>query len=272
MSLIDKKSIVSGAPITMHELGKTTDSAVLKEIIVNPGSSVSAIAENLKWSNGKVDGSINRLLTERKVIVRYFLQRGTLLKRVYPNTFIEKPKNIVEIPHELIRTDIWANDAFVYALSRSTIGIAPKENEEWSNKALVKGLADLKKDKDSVMVTFPENFSDFYEFQNSETSLSTVGDIAMVTVESVLPVRLPATYSERTKQSMITYKLEMEEEQLTQSQEDFFIYSRKKISAKVTFPCYAYSDLKKTNDRIMTVTNADTQPIKETFELSSVMK
>jgi hypothetical protein len=64
----------------------------------------------------------------------------------------------------------------------------------------------------------------------------------------------------------------MEQERLTQSQGSFFIYDRKKILTKISFSYNNYADLKKTNEKIITVTNADIQPLKETFALSSVVK
>ncbi len=38
----------------MHKKGRLTDSAVLKEIMRKPGTAIAEIAENLKWTNGKV--------------------------------------------------------------------------------------------------------------------------------------------------------------------------------------------------------------------------
>jgi hypothetical protein len=41
----------------------------------------------------------------------------------------------------------------------------------------------------------PNSISDFYQLDNSEISLSTVGNLALVTVEStLLPIALPPTY------------------------------------------------------------------------------
>jgi len=258
----------------MHELGQATDSAVLREILANPGITVSSIAEAMGWSNGKVDGSINRLLRRKEVVVKHFLQRGALLKKVYPKEYLEKPRNMVEVPQEMIGKDLWKKNAFVYALSRSTIGVTPKENEEWSNRALISEVASLRKEPDGVVINLPDRLSNFYELENSETSLSTVGEMAMVTVESILPVRLPSTYPEDLKLPMITYKLKMEQELIgSASPDEFFVYTKEGISAEISFStCSRYVNLKKSDERIFTSTNAGTQPFKEILTLPVVSK
>lgn len=259
----------------MRKLGKVTDSVVLREVLMNPGATVSSIAENLGWSNGKVDGSVNRLIREKKVEVKHFLQRGTLLKRVYPKEYLEKPKNTIEIPREMISDRLWTNNAFVYALSRSTIGVAARKNEEWASRAFVSELANLRRKQDGVVITFPDKLTNFYQLENSETSLSTVGDLAMVTVESILPVRLPSAYPERSNlPMMMTFKLKMEQEQMVSGcADEFFIYMRKGISAKISLPsCSNYVDLKKSDEEIVTVTNANVQPLKESITLLAVTR
>jgi predicted transcriptional regulator len=53
---------LSGAPVVMHKKGRSTDAVVLEEIIKKPGIAIAEIAENLEWTNGKIDGSVNRLV------------------------------------------------------------------------------------------------------------------------------------------------------------------------------------------------------------------
>lgn len=193
---------VSGAPITMHKKGQSTDAAVLKEILKKPGITVAEIAESLIWTNGKVDGSVNRLVAEGEAYVTHNLKRGMLIKLVYPSGFEKKPANLIEIPKELVNAELWMEKAYVYALSRTTIGIAHQEVAEWREKAITKDRVPVRKDE-NIVLELPERVVDFYELANSETSLSAVGDLVLVTVETVLPVKVPVKRSEETKYAVV---------------------------------------------------------------------
>ena len=193
-----KKSRLHGAPIVMHQKGETTDAAILGEVIKKPGITVSEIVRNLEWSNGKIDGGVNRLVSEEKVKVKHCLKRGMLVKMVYPADFDRKPRNLIEIPREMIDYDLWKENAVLYSLSRSTIGIARREVQEWTEKAFSKQTVPIEKNGGSVILKIPRKLSSFYQFDNSEIGLSAVGDFVLVTVESILPVRLPVTYPARS--------------------------------------------------------------------------
>ena len=145
---------LSGAPIVMHKKGRSTDAAVLEEIKRKPGITIAEIAESLEWTNGKVDGSVNRLIVEGKASVKHNLKKGMLVKTVYPANFDTKHANLVQIPTELVNCDLWREKAFVYALSRSTIGIAPHEVGEWGAKAFSSEYVSVRK----ALKLLPSNF------------------------------------------------------------------------------------------------------------------
>ncbi|MCW4046574.1 MAG: winged helix-turn-helix domain-containing protein [Candidatus Bathyarchaeota archaeon] len=191
----EKNIRLFGAPLAMRRKGAATDAVVLGEIMKKPGITVSEIAETFGWSNGKVDGSINRLCAEGKVSVKHYLQRGMLVKRVYPKEYHVKPGDI-QVPEKMVNRSLWTDSAVVYALSRSTIGVAPEQVEEWDKKALFKDCARITRDKENIVVTMPERFCDFYQLENSDMSVSAIGNFILVTVESVIPVNLPSSYSE----------------------------------------------------------------------------
>jgi hypothetical protein len=191
-----QKQKLSGAPVTMHKQGQKTDSAVLQEIQNHSGTTISEIAQTLHWSNGKVDGSINRLLASNTITVKHYLQRGQLLKKVYPKNHETKPKKEIEIPINIIDPNFWGNSVLVYALSRSTIGVAPKEVEEWNEKALFKDDVVTKRKEGKIVVKIPEKLEVFYQTGNSEISVAAVGNLVLVTFESILPINAPSTASE----------------------------------------------------------------------------
>jgi hypothetical protein len=196
---------LSGAPIVMHKKGRLTDVAVLKEIMIKPGIAIAEIAENLEWTNGKVDGSVNRLIVEGKASVKHNLKKGMLVKTVYPVDFDKKQNNIVRIPTELVSCDLWREKAFVYALSRSTIGVAPHEVGEWGVKAFSVDCVSVEKRFEVVILKLPERLAGFYQLENSEISLSAVGDLVFITVETVLPVKFTAQSVEKSKYALVQH-------------------------------------------------------------------
>jgi len=180
----------------MHKKGQSTDIAVLEEIMKKPGITIAEIAQDLAWTNGKVDGSVNRLIAEGKVSIKHNLKRGMLIKSIYPADFEKRPTNQVEIPRDMVNFDLWKEKAFVYALSRSTIGITYQETEKWKGKAFSRETVPVRKSSESIVLELPKRVSDFYQLGNAEISLSAIGDLIFVTVESILPVKLSANPSE----------------------------------------------------------------------------
>lgn len=205
-----RKKRLSGAPLVMRSRGENTDAIILDEIVRKPGSTVSEIAGRLDWTNGRVDGSVNRLESKNKVLIKHVLWRGMLVKRVYPAECPEKPHNLIHISKEMIDSDIWQDKAIVYMISRSTIGISSTEVQGWEKKALFKVHVFIKKDDENVTMELPERFSNFYQLENSDISLSAIGNLVLVTVESVLPVRLPSIYPEETKYKTTRYTMRLD--------------------------------------------------------------
>jgi hypothetical protein len=192
--MIDMKKL-SGAPIAMQNRGLETDDIVLQTIREKPGSAVHEIADYLAWTNGKVDGSINRLLKKGKVRVEHVIRRRALIKRVYPADKKVRPPNMIEIPKEEIAENMWKDEVFLYSLSRSSVAISATKFEEWEEKAFWKGTAAVKNENGKLLIELPEKLSSFYRLENSEISLSTSDDFALVTVEStIVPVQLSPSY------------------------------------------------------------------------------
>jgi DNA-binding MarR family transcriptional regulator len=188
---------LSGAPITMRQKGMETDAVVLQRIYEKPGITVHEIADRLGWTNGKVDGSINRLHEKGKVRVEHFIRRRTLIKKVYSTEEKRRLPSVIEIPKEEIAENTWRHEAHIYSLSRSSIAISPVKSDEWEKKALWKGTTALEDKGEKLLVRLPEELSSFYRLENSEISLSTSDDFALVNVEStIVPVELPPSYPE----------------------------------------------------------------------------
>jgi hypothetical protein len=255
----EKSNRLFGAPIAMRKKGEITDSTVLEEVMKKPGATISEIAEALGWSNGKVDGSVNRLLAKRKVSVKHFLQRGMLVKRVYPSEYPVKPHNVLEIPKKIVVPNQWKDIARVYALSRSVIGVAPEEVGEWERKAIFKDDVNLQRDEENIIVVLPERFSDFYQLENSEINLSIVGNLVLATVESVLPVKLPPTYPEERKYPIARYKIILESEKIEAVSSNLHVvYLREGITEELTFFSESrYAVVNKKPEEILTAISSE---------------
>jgi hypothetical protein len=211
--VIDVKRL-SGAPITMRNRGVETDDIVLQTVHEKSGSTVHEIADGLGWTNGKVDGSINRLLKKGKVRVEHVIRRRALIKRVYPAEKIVRSPNVIEIPKEEIAENMWKDEVFLYSLSRSSVAISATKFEEWEEKAFWKGTVAVKNENGKLLIELPEKLSSFYRLENSEISLSTSDDFALVTVEStIVPVQLSPSYPSipelrRTRYLIMVEKIE----------------------------------------------------------------
>ena len=223
-----KKKLPKGAPVIMQQRGRRTDTIVIHRILQKPGSTVHEIAEDLGWTNGRVDGSVNRLLKERKIRVQHCIRRGTLVKKVYPMEEEVRTPNTIEIPKEMIAEGMWKDRVRIYSLSRSSIAISATEVEEWEKKAFWKGDIPVKEDDKKLIVKLPDHLSDFYRLENSETSLSTSDEFALVTVEStIVPVELPPTFPvmpvyKRTRYVLVVDKIEGVVSVVTEPKPEFY--------------------------------------------------
>lgn len=96
---------------------------------------------------------------------------------------------IVSIPKDLLLLPFWKGDKlFVYALSRSCIGVSPKEIVEWKVNALhwesVKSLTSPK----TIKFKIPDILYRFYNMIQPETRLiktaSGDGTIVLITIDT----------------------------------------------------------------------------------------
>jgi hypothetical protein len=259
----------------MRQKGEMTDAAILGEINKKPGITVSEIAKNLKWSNGKIDGSVNRLVSEGRAKVKHCLKRSMLVKMVYPADFARKQRNLIEIPREMVDYDLWKENAVVYSLSRSTIGIARQEAHEWNEKAFAKQKVPIEKIGGNIILEMPEKLSSFYELDNSEIGLSTIGDFVLITVESILPVRLPAKYPEESRFTVTRYRMLVESEIFegvvsTSSQLTSLIDEKPKI-IKSSSATFHPTPRKNPQERVL-VTTSTSEPCNELLKIPIKVK
>lgn len=174
-------------------MGLNTDSVILNKIKENPGISTYHIAKILHFSIGRVDGSISRLQERKEINLQYVLREGRMIKEIYPKGFTQQEAEVVRFDKELLESpDKWKKKAYIYALDRITLGIAPTKSDEWEMKALAKEDVEVQESKDQLLIRIPPRLADFYIWKNSTSDLAIIGDLALLTLKTSIPIHTPA--------------------------------------------------------------------------------
>lgn len=69
--------------------GADTDWVLYRQISKKPGESIYALAKELKWSSGKVRGSVNRLIRDGFVYTEPVIRDGRCIIQVKPVSWTE---------------------------------------------------------------------------------------------------------------------------------------------------------------------------------------
>src|SRR2546428_976494 len=123
---------IEAATAARLRLGVTTDAEVQAKIAEKPGLSVYGLAQKLGCSVGRVDGSVARLEEQGKIDIQYAVREGKIVKELYPKGSITtSTEQEVKIDKDMLaRPSKWTSKAFVYALDRMTLGIAPLDSDQ----------------------------------------------------------------------------------------------------------------------------------------------
>lgn len=158
---------------SLHALrSRETNSELYQLIESEPGLSKYELKNELKWSMGKTDGSIRRLLESGQIIIKKIERDGRQVSLIYPNSY--RSTNVVKIPiMELeIHNPIWMNGAFMYALDSETIGVTGRRFRTWGNISRFMKEIPLRKDDEHIMFEFPEEFRRFYQLDRKHRVVS----------------------------------------------------------------------------------------------------
>ena len=151
-----------------------------------PGLSLYELGQVMKWSNGKVDGSLRRLLNERKVVISAIERNGRPVHLVYPKHRLDY--NIVEIPKSLLKTGnpTWKDAAFFYALDNLSFGITGKRFPDWEQVSSFSEKVKLLNEKDRLVVTIPEKFTNFYHLSEKRVTKSIADNNVLLTINGTI--------------------------------------------------------------------------------------
>lgn len=162
--------------------GRKSDEFLLDIIRDYSGLSLYELAKKAKWTVGRVDGTIRRLLNSGEVFITVIERDGRRVNLVYPEE--QKPSNIIEFPESLLATGnpIWHEDAFIYALDNVTIGISGQELPEWNEISCFGSKIPLENNNGKVSLKIPEKFVGFYHLNEKHRTVSINGNNILITV------------------------------------------------------------------------------------------
>jgi len=165
-----------------NKRGVESDQVLLDIIEGYPGLSQYELAKKLKWPIGRIDGSIRRLLKEKKIFIKVLERNGRYVNLVCPKD--DKPSNIIEVPAKLLNADnpTWLDSAFVYALDSSTIGISGHEMPEWKEISCFLEKIPIEKDTEKFVLRIPDNFKRFYDWERKHRVVSINGNNILITI------------------------------------------------------------------------------------------
>lgn len=168
--------------VKRNRRGRESDKILLSTIEKYPGLSQYELGKKLKWKAGHVDGSVRRLLKANKIIIKVLERNGRRVNLIYPKD--QKPSNIIEVPTKLLTicNPVWNENAFIYALDRSTIGISGHEIPEWKEISCFLEKIPLRKKEGKMILQIPEAFWRFYNLERKHRVVSLNGNNLLITV------------------------------------------------------------------------------------------
>lgn len=178
--------------ITMpNRRSPTVDRALLEMIKAAPGLSLYELHNRLKWSIGRVDGSKNRLLASKKIIVTEIDRNGRHVALVYPRP--RNPQNSVTIPKSLLHMSnpAWKHQAIFYALDSLSIGITGERYPEWEKGARFKEKIKPHYRKGNISLKIPQTFVEFYGLENKHVTKSVADNHVLLTIDGNIVKELP---------------------------------------------------------------------------------
>ena len=184
---------------TRKKQAEQTDEALLSFIRERPGAlSLYQIAQEMDWSIGRVQKSVERLSKNGLISYTRAFLGGRSLKLIVPTKTEEKHgqqpavdlptlERIITIPTELVSNDCWSDHAFLYALDRLTLGISANRERKWQESSLLETKVQLRRGEKTTVVELPENMYHFYHLNMNDYGISTFvkEDKILVTVGTI---------------------------------------------------------------------------------------
>ena len=191
---------------TRKKQAEQTDEALLGFIRERPGAlSLYQIAQEMDWSIGRVQKSVERLAKNYLIAYKRAFLGGRFLKLIVPTKTKEKHgqqpavglptpfERTITIPAELVSSDCWGDYAFLYALDRLTLGISADRERRWQESSLIEVKVQLRRVKKTTIVELPENVYHFYLLDVNDYDIFTFakGNKILLTVDRIRSAEKP---------------------------------------------------------------------------------
>jgi len=161
-----------------------TDRVLLEFLSRKPGAlSLYQLAQEIGWSIGRIQKSVERLTKKGLVTYRRAFLGGRSLKLIVPtrmrsdlepSAVVRKSSDVeVAIPADMVDGKCWGEDAFLYALDRTSFGISSRQEKKWHESSLFESEVSLRKEEDAFMVKMPEKVYRFYRLYMSDHEVTT---------------------------------------------------------------------------------------------------
>lgn len=162
--------------------GLKSERFLLDVIREHSGLSMYELAKKTKWKMGHLDGTIRRLLNSNEIFIRVIERNGRRANLVY--SIDQKPSNRIEIPENILAraNPLWSDEAFIYALDSSTIGISGEELPDWKEISCFNTEIPILREDQKISLTIPEKFVSFYHLNERHRTVSINGDNILVTI------------------------------------------------------------------------------------------
>jgi len=160
--------------------GHESNQILLKTVREHPGLSMYELSQRIGWEIGRVDGCVRRLLNMGKIRVEAIERKGKRTNLVYPKS--RKNPSLIEVPASLLGNPDWKNEAFVYALDSTTIGISGKNNDVWDHESCHTEKVDLNRHGGKLSLILPERFFKFYRLDQKRRTVALVGEDILITI------------------------------------------------------------------------------------------
>jgi hypothetical protein len=191
---------------TRKKQAEQTDEALLGFIRERPGAlSLYQIAQEMDWSIGRVQKSVERLSKNGLIFHKRAFFGGRALKLIVSTKTEEKHgqqpavglptpfEHTITIPTELVSSDCWGDYAFLYALDRLTLGISADREGMWQESSILEVKVQLRRVKKTTIVELPENLYHFYLLDVNGYDISTFakGNKILLTVDRIRSAEKP---------------------------------------------------------------------------------
>jgi hypothetical protein len=170
---------------------KLANARIERLVNKSPGLSLYQLSRRTRWSLGKVDGAVSRLVNAKTLFVVVGEQNGRKQSQVFPAEY--RPTAKISVPIGLLQSSnpTWLDQAFVYALDNNTIGVTGESLSEWEKIAKFAAKIPITRIKEHITFTIPHEFISFYQLETRFFTKAVSANNVLISVGAPIQERRP---------------------------------------------------------------------------------